>query len=125
MMSSSPWTTICSIRRIRSVFSSPHCSDGCDVVYGVPDTEQHGLLRDMASQLTKFALQSTMGAENARNVSAFRAFRTGIRDAFGELPKSSCLDRRAIVVGNAPLLRREGAARATTAVAFRTIHWEN
>ena len=58
--------------------------DGCDVVYGVPDTEQHGLLRDMASQLTKLALQSTMGAENARNVSAFRAFRTGIRDAFGD-----------------------------------------
>jgi glycosyltransferase involved in cell wall biosynthesis len=56
--------------------------EGCDVVYGVPSTEQHGLLRDMASQLTKFALQSAMGAENARNVSAFRAFRTSIRNAF-------------------------------------------
>jgi undecaprenyl-phosphate 4-deoxy-4-formamido-L-arabinose transferase len=56
--------------------------EGCDVVYGVPSTEQHGLLRDIASQLTKFALQSAMGAENARNVSAFRAFRTSIRDAF-------------------------------------------
>jgi glycosyltransferase involved in cell wall biosynthesis len=56
--------------------------DGCDVVYGVPNTEKHGLLRDMASQLTKFALQSAIGAENARNVSAFRVFRTSIRDAF-------------------------------------------
>jgi len=56
--------------------------DACDVVYGVPSTEQHGLLRDIASQLTKFALQSAMGTENARNVSAFRAFRTSIRDAF-------------------------------------------
>ena len=56
--------------------------EGCDVVYGVPDTEQHGILRDMASRLTKIALQNAMGAENARNVSAFRAFRTSIRDAF-------------------------------------------
>jgi glycosyltransferase involved in cell wall biosynthesis len=55
---------------------------GCDVVYGVPQTEQHGLLRDIASRLTKLALQSTMGVENARNVSAFRAFRTTLRDAF-------------------------------------------
>jgi glycosyltransferase involved in cell wall biosynthesis len=55
---------------------------GCDVVYGVPQNEQHGLLRDIASRLTKLALQSTMGVENARNVSAFRAFRTTLRDAF-------------------------------------------
>jgi glycosyltransferase involved in cell wall biosynthesis len=53
-----------------------------DVVYGVPLTEQHGLLRDLASTLTKLALQSAVGAENARNVSAFRAFRTKLRIAF-------------------------------------------
>jgi glycosyltransferase involved in cell wall biosynthesis len=56
--------------------------EGHDVVYGVPETEQHGLLRDFASQMTKFALQGAMGAENARNVSAFRAFRTKLRRAF-------------------------------------------
>jgi glycosyltransferase involved in cell wall biosynthesis len=56
--------------------------DGCDVVYGVPETEQHGFLRDLASRATKFALQSAMGAENARNVGAFRAFRTSLRDGF-------------------------------------------
>ncbi len=56
--------------------------EGCDVVYGVPSIKQHGFLRDFASRLTKFALQSAMGAENARNVSAFRLFRTRIRDAF-------------------------------------------
>ena len=55
---------------------------GRDVVYGVPHAEQHGLLRNIASRLTKLALQNAMGAENARNVSAFRAFRTGLRDAF-------------------------------------------
>lgn len=54
----------------------------CDVVYGVPQFEQHGLLRNFASQFTKLALQSVMGAKNARNVSAFRAFRTDLREAF-------------------------------------------
>jgi undecaprenyl-phosphate 4-deoxy-4-formamido-L-arabinose transferase len=56
--------------------------EGYDVVYGAPVKEQHGLLRDLASQITKFALQSAMGAQTARQVSAFRAFRTRIRDAF-------------------------------------------
>jgi glycosyltransferase involved in cell wall biosynthesis len=53
-----------------------------DVVYGKPRQERHGLLRDLASQLTKWALQSAMGAETARNVSAFRVFRTRLRDSF-------------------------------------------
>jgi undecaprenyl-phosphate 4-deoxy-4-formamido-L-arabinose transferase len=56
--------------------------DGADVVYGTPMNEQHGFLRDQSSRITKLALQSAMGAETARNVSAFRAFRTRIRDAF-------------------------------------------
>ncbi len=58
--------------------------EGYDVVYGTPREEQHGLLRDMASQITKLVLQGAMGAETARKVSAFRAFRTVIRDAFAD-----------------------------------------
>jgi undecaprenyl-phosphate 4-deoxy-4-formamido-L-arabinose transferase len=58
--------------------------EGFDVVYGTPHTEQHGLLRNLASQVTKLALQSAMGAETARNVSAFRAFRSQVRDAFAD-----------------------------------------
>lgn len=57
-------------------------NSGFDVVYGTPQTEQHGLWRDLASQVTKLALQTAMGAETARNVSAFRVFRTQLRDAF-------------------------------------------
>jgi undecaprenyl-phosphate 4-deoxy-4-formamido-L-arabinose transferase len=57
-------------------------AEGYDVVYGTPEQEQHGLWRDLASQVTKLALQSAMGVEVARNVSAFRAFRTQVRDAF-------------------------------------------
>ena len=56
--------------------------EGYDVVYGTPEKERHGLMRDMASLATKIALQSVMGAKTARRVSAFRAFHTRIRDAF-------------------------------------------
>ena len=56
--------------------------ESTDVVYGTPDEEQHGFLRDQGSRITKLALQSAMGAETARHVSAFRAFKTRLRDAF-------------------------------------------
>lgn len=56
--------------------------EGYDVVYGTPQQEQHGLWRDLASQVTKLALQTAMGVDVARNVSAFRIFRTHVRDAF-------------------------------------------
>ncbi len=55
---------------------------GFDVVYGTPQAETHGFLRDQASRITKLALQSAMGAETASKVSAFRVFRTALRDAF-------------------------------------------
>lgn len=57
---------------------------GFDVVYGTPANESHGLLRDLASQVTKLALQKSMGAATARKVSAFRAFKTRIRDSFAD-----------------------------------------
>lgn len=53
-----------------------------DVVYGRPDAERHGVPRDLASRLTKIALQAAMGARNATDVSALRAFRTQLREAF-------------------------------------------
>jgi glycosyltransferase involved in cell wall biosynthesis len=56
--------------------------EGFDVVYGTPERERHGFLRDMASVVTKMVLQGAMGAATARKVSAFRAFRTRLREAF-------------------------------------------
>jgi glycosyltransferase involved in cell wall biosynthesis len=56
-------------------------SEGFDVVYGTPQHQQHGLWRNMASYITRITLQSTMGVENARKVSAFRALHTHIRQA--------------------------------------------
>jgi len=55
---------------------------GCDVVYGTPESEAHGLWRDLASRITKLVLQSTMGVRTARSVSSFRAIRTATRVAF-------------------------------------------
>jgi glycosyltransferase involved in cell wall biosynthesis len=56
--------------------------EGFDVVYGRPSKEQHGIWRDVASWATKLALQRAMGAETARHVSAFRVFRSQVREAF-------------------------------------------
>jgi len=56
--------------------------EGYDVVYGTPARKQHGPWRDLASRVTKLVLQSAMGAETARKVSAFRVFRTQVREAF-------------------------------------------
>lgn len=68
-------------------------AEGYDVVYGKPQQEEHGILRDIASQITKLALQSSMGAETARSTSAFRAFRTHLREAFLEYRSPYvCLD---------------------------------
>jgi undecaprenyl-phosphate 4-deoxy-4-formamido-L-arabinose transferase len=53
-----------------------------DVVYGSPEKQTHGFLRDLASAVTKIALRSAMGAESARHVSAFRVLKTDLRRAF-------------------------------------------
>ena len=57
---------------------------GYDVVYGTPVAEQHGMWRNMASQVTKMALQVALGVHTARSVSAFRAIRTSLRNCFAD-----------------------------------------
>ncbi len=56
----------------------------CDVVYGTPEREKHGLFRDLASRITKIAMQASMGVEAARHISAFRAFHARVRGAFDQ-----------------------------------------
>ena len=56
--------------------------EGYSVVYGTPINEQHGIWRDLSSQITKLVLQGAMGAQTARKVSAFRVFRTELRNSF-------------------------------------------
>jgi glycosyltransferase involved in cell wall biosynthesis len=95
--------------------------EGLDVVYGTPERERHGLARDLASRIAKLVLQDAMGADTARKVSAFRVFRTRLRDAFAEyrgqfvsidvLLTWSTSRFRAIPVKHEP--RREGASNYT------------
>lgn len=59
-------------------------TEDLDVVYGVPRREAHGFARDAASRVTKLALQTAMGASTARLVSAFRVFRTKLRESFSD-----------------------------------------
>jgi undecaprenyl-phosphate 4-deoxy-4-formamido-L-arabinose transferase len=59
-------------------------ADGFDVVYGTSRGAYEGLARALGTRLTKFALRIAIGGDVARNVSAFRAFRTQIRDAFAD-----------------------------------------
>lgn len=60
-------------------------TDDIDVVYGFsPHDNPHGLFRGFASRASKWALQVAMGVDSARHASAFRAFRTRLREAFGE-----------------------------------------
>lgn len=63
-------------------------NEGYDVVYGTPDIQQHGIFRNLASRLTKTALQSVMGAQTASNVSAFRIFKTRLRKGFNNYNSS-------------------------------------
>ncbi len=56
---------------------------GYDVVYGYPENVQYsGLLRKMATHVTKLVLQGAVGRDNARYIAPYRAFRTQIREAF-------------------------------------------
>lgn len=56
--------------------------EGFDVVYGAPEKEQNGFMRSHASRITRMALRTVVGGEVAKHVSAFRVFRTQLRDAF-------------------------------------------
>jgi len=53
-----------------------------DVVYGTPNSERHGRMRNFVTFVTKLALCTVMDAKVVRNVSAFRAFRSQVAMAF-------------------------------------------
>lgn len=57
-------------------------AEGADVVYGAPEKPQHGLWRNLATAATKLTLAGFVGSHAAHGVSAFRAFRTPLRQAF-------------------------------------------
>lgn len=55
---------------------------GYDVVYGTPAHLPHTPWRNLTSRLMKRFMAGIIGVKNARQISAFRAFRTDLRKAF-------------------------------------------
>jgi len=56
--------------------------EGYDVVYGAPKKLPQGLFRNLATWLTKTLMSSVMNIPSVRHISAFRAFKTALREAF-------------------------------------------
>lgn len=59
----------------------PIAAGEADLVYGVPEVEEHGVVRSAASRGVKRGL-ALAGVPRAADVSSFRAFRTELRDGF-------------------------------------------
>lgn len=59
-------------------------TDKIDVVYGTPEQERHGFLRNILSVGTKWIWSQVFGAKIARMLSAFRAIRTQCRTGFDQ-----------------------------------------
>ena len=55
---------------------------GFDVAYGAPKKLPQGFFRNVMTANIKRILARVMGIPSVKNISAFRAFRTGLRDAF-------------------------------------------
>ncbi|MBV6401288.1 MAG: Undecaprenyl-phosphate 4-deoxy-4-formamido-L-arabinose transferase [Anaerolineales bacterium] len=56
--------------------------NGFDVVYGAPKKLPQGFLRNAMTANIKNILARVMGVSSVKNISAFRAFRTELRNAF-------------------------------------------
>ena len=56
--------------------------DGMDVVYGIPKKMPHSNWRNFFSKYTKLFLARAIGISRVRDISAFRAFKTSLRDSF-------------------------------------------
>ncbi|HRQ22509.1 MAG TPA: glycosyltransferase family 2 protein, partial [Anaerolineales bacterium] len=57
-------------------------NEGFDVVYGAPRKLPQGFLRNLLTANIKRLLARVMGVPSVRNISAFRMFRTKLRDSF-------------------------------------------
>ena len=58
--------------------------EGYDVVYGAPEKAAARADAEPRVSVTKMVLGRAMGASTARHVSAFRVFRTALREAFAQ-----------------------------------------
>jgi undecaprenyl-phosphate 4-deoxy-4-formamido-L-arabinose transferase len=65
--------------------------EGYDVVYGAPRKLPQGFLRNVLTASIKWILAKVIGLPSVHNVSAFRAFRTNLREAFVKFQSSSLI----------------------------------
>jgi len=65
--------------------------EGYDVVYGSPRKLPQGFWRNLLTASIKWILAKVIGLPSVRNVSAFRAFRTDLRDAFTNFQNPSLI----------------------------------
>jgi len=56
--------------------------EGYDVVYGIPMKQTHSWWRNFITVLIRRLLANIMGVKSIRDFASFRAFRTGLRNAF-------------------------------------------
>lgn len=56
--------------------------EGLDVVYGIPKKRPHSNWRNFFSKYTKLFLARAIGIPRVRDISAFRAFKTSLRNSF-------------------------------------------
>lgn len=65
--------------------------DGYDVVYGAPKKLPQGFWRNLMTAGIKQILARVIGLPSVRNVSAFRVFRTSLREAFANFQSPSLI----------------------------------
>jgi glycosyltransferase involved in cell wall biosynthesis len=65
--------------------------EGYDVVYGSPRRLPQALWRNIMTATIKWILAKVIGLPSVHNVSAFRAFRTNLRDAFANFQSPSLI----------------------------------
>jgi glycosyltransferase involved in cell wall biosynthesis len=65
--------------------------EGYDVVYGSPQKLPQGFWRNVMTASIKWILAKVIGLPAVRNVSAFRAFRTSLREAFVKFQSPSLI----------------------------------
>jgi undecaprenyl-phosphate 4-deoxy-4-formamido-L-arabinose transferase len=56
-----------------------------DLVYGYPEQENHSWARNVLSRATKLSLGASIKSDIAKHVSAFRAFRTSLRNGVADV----------------------------------------
>jgi len=57
-------------------------NEGCDVVYGVPRVRGQVWWKSIFSAIVKWAISSVMGVRTIRDISAYKAFRAQLKEAF-------------------------------------------